>query len=120
MVSIGSEGWRAKGKYDPTAPVNGQFVNWMNSGLKGESLTSCLGRSIHNLAAIASRIYKVFGNLQATAVRVHGIKKKCEQKVPVAEIHIANGWGPRHPSTSCQGLQRCIMYLSPIPCSACK
>lgn len=35
MVSIGSEGWRAKGKYDPTASVSGQYVNWMNSGLKG-------------------------------------------------------------------------------------
>ena len=35
MVSSGSEGWRAKGVYDPTASIMPPIMNWMNSGTKG-------------------------------------------------------------------------------------
>mmetsp|Transcript_2656 Transcript_2656/g.7895 ORF Transcript_2656/g.7895 Transcript_2656/m.7895 type:complete len:654 (-) Transcript_2656:3455-5416(-) len=36
MVANGNEGYRAKGRYDPYAPVTYPWRNWMNSGLKGE------------------------------------------------------------------------------------
>lgn len=52
MVSIGSEGWRAKGKYDTTASVNGNYVNWMNSGLKGEDFVRNLKISTLDFATI--------------------------------------------------------------------
>lgn len=36
MVTNGNEGYRAKGKFDPYAPITYPFRNWMNTGLKGE------------------------------------------------------------------------------------
>ena len=38
MVSNGNEGYRAWGPYDPNAPLTYPFLNWMNSGLKGDCL----------------------------------------------------------------------------------
>lgn len=55
MVSIGSEGWRARGKYDPTASVKGPFLNWMNSGMKGEDFVRNLG--IKNLDFATIHVY---------------------------------------------------------------
>jgi len=36
MVTNGNEGYRAKGRFDPYAPVTYPWRNWMNTGLKGE------------------------------------------------------------------------------------
>ena len=38
MVSNGNEGYRARGAFDPTAPVAYPLNNWMNSGTKGVCL----------------------------------------------------------------------------------
>ena len=38
MVSNGNEGYRAYGPYDTNAPLTYPFLNWMNSGLKGDRL----------------------------------------------------------------------------------
>ena len=42
MVSSGSEGWRAKGVYDPTALIMPPILNWMNSGTKGAMVSRLL------------------------------------------------------------------------------
>eukprot|EP00208_Stichococcus_sp_RCC1054_P002221 CAMPEP_0206134838 /NCGR_PEP_ID=MMETSP1473-20131121/243_1 /ASSEMBLY_ACC=CAM_ASM_001109 /TAXON_ID=1461547 /ORGANISM="Stichococcus sp, Strain RCC1054" /LENGTH=663 /DNA_ID=CAMNT_0053526467 /DNA_START=573 /DNA_END=2564 /DNA_ORIENTATION=+ len=36
MVTNGNEGYRARGQYDPNASIQYPYLNWVNTGLKGE------------------------------------------------------------------------------------